>query len=116
MKEEQLYIDEFEKLNITKVKTNADGVLIIDIPNDRVNDFLNLYSKVMKPGRWNEYVGPKTGFYFKSSSGEFKDILLTPISSSEINEELRNYIPTWNADQDLWQWIDSIDIYEGWLR
>ena len=116
MVDEQSSLNVFKSLGITEVRTNDDGVLIIDIPPDKAEEFVQLYLKVMKPGRWNEYVGPQTGFYFKMASGEQRHIELTDKTQPKINKTIKEFIPNWDENENLWQWLASIDIYTDWLK
>ncbi len=117
MVDELSHFQEFEKLGITKIGTNKDGVFIVDVPTDKIGGFVNLYTRVMKPGRWNEYVGPKTGFYFKLPDGEIRHLLLKGADGQrEINATLREFVSNWDLDTDLWKWLAGIDIYSDWLK
>ncbi|MDO8487802.1 MAG: hypothetical protein Q7S31_00610 [bacterium] len=117
MLEELPYLDKFRELEIREIETNKDGVLIVDVPTDRVDEFVDLYTQVMKPGRWNEYVGPKTGFLFKMPNGEVRHLLLKNTDDQkEINRSLQEFISDWNPDADLWEWLAGIDIYSDWLK
>jgi len=117
MVEELSYLDEFGDLGITEIQTNKDGVLIVDVPTDTIDRFVDFYTKVMKPGRWNEYVGPKTGFYFKMPSGEIRHLpLKNGTGQKEINTTLREFVSNWDLDTDLWQWLANTDIYADWLK
>lgn len=112
MVEELVHLDRFKSLGVIELKTNKDGVLIVDIPSDKVDAYVDLYTQLMRPGRWNEYVGPKTGFYFKMPNGDNKHIELTKTSGQkEINSVLRQFISNWDLETDLWKWLASIDIY-----
>lgn len=116
MVEELPYLHKFHELGITEIETNENGVLIVDVPMERIDDFVDLYTEVMKPGRWNEYVGPKTGFYFKMPNGEIRHILLNSTEGKEkINKTLQEFIPNWDPNTDLWKWLASIDIYSSWF-
>lgn len=115
MKEEQSFMSEFEKLGIVKLRKNKDGVVICNIPNENVGNFVDLYLRLMKPGRWNEYVGNQTGFYFKLATGETKHYLLNEENKTKINETLKIFIPNWDIDADLNKWLATVDIYSDWL-
>lgn len=119
MVEEQKYLDDFLKLGVRPVFTNKDGVIIVDIPLESIDEFVEMYLKVMKVGRWNEYVGPKTGFYFKMLDGTTKHILLNGDSKETINATIKEFIPNWdmkNDLNDLWVWLSTLDIYKEFLR
>ncbi len=115
-KEEQKYLDQFNTLGISIDSANSDGSLRVDFPNDKVDEFIKIWSKNVSPGYWGEYVGSKTGFIFKLPDGEFEHIVLTDNDSqTRINKKMQIYIPSWRIDQDLWQWIYSCDIYTEWI-
>lgn len=115
MVEEQKYLDDFLKLGVKAVFTNKDGVIIVDIPLESIDEFVEMYLKVMKSGRWNEYVGPKTGFYFKMPDGTTKHILLNEESKETINATIKEFIPNWDIKNDLWVWLSTLDIYKEFL-
>ena len=113
---EQIHMDRFIDLNILIDSKNSDGSLRVDIPNDKIAEFIKIWGQLIAPGYWCEYVGPKTGFLFKLPSGEFKHIEFTDeYSQLQINKMMRNYIPSWELSQDLWQWIYSCDIFTEWI-
>jgi|GEM_PF-4314340 len=116
MIEELKYLEDFKKLGIIEIRKNNNGVLICNIPLNNIEEFVKLYLKVMNPGRWNEYVGPTTGFYFKMINGETKHIELTDTTELEINKTIQKFIPNWDINQNIWEWLKSIDIYEDWLN
>lgn len=118
MVEELKYLDRFKELEIMEVGTNKDGVLIVNIPIDRIEDFVNLSLELMQPGRWNEYVGPVTGFYFKMPSGEKLHYILDDQGFENIKKTLRVFLPTWKIDnkEELWNWLSTVDIYSDWLK
>lgn len=118
MAEELKYLDQFKELDIEEVRTNKDGVLIVNIPPNRIDDFVNLSLELMQPGRWNEYVGPTTGFYFKMPSGEKHHYLLDDNGFEDIKQTLKIFLPNWNLQtkKDLWDWLPTVDIYSDWLN
>jgi len=108
-KGEQKNFDEYKKLGIVVNSTNPDGAFRVDIPNDKVNEFVELWSRFSEPGYWCEYVGPQTGFVFKSPDGEFKHIVLTPETERSISVEMKKFTGKYNPD--IWQWIYQCDIF-----
>lgn len=116
MLEEQQYLERFRKLGIEEIFTNKDGVLVVDIPTENIDDFVKLYCKVMRPGRWNEYIGPRSGFYFKMPSGETRHIILNTTNEPLINKTIKEFIPSWKPKHGIWKWLASIDIYADWLH
>lgn len=115
MKEEQPYMNRFIDLGVKPIFTNKDGVIVVDIPSEKIQPFVQLYLELMKPARWNEYVGPLTGFYFKLPDGNQKHIILTKDNENEIKENLKIFIPSWDTSVSLWDWLASIDIYQRFL-
>ncbi len=118
MAEELKYLDRFKELDIEEIRTNKDGVLIVNIPLDRIDEFVNLSLELMQPGRWNEYVGPRTGFYFKMPSGEKLHYLLNDDGWVDIKRSLQIFLPNWKIEskEDLWNWLPTVDIYSDWLN
>jgi len=110
MVEEQKAIERFEELDIQKVGFNKDGVLIINIPRDKIASFLNLNEQIMRPRRWNEYVGPTTRFYFKMPSGDFRHFVFNKSNPCSIKEAMQIFIPGWDPG-DIWVWLASLDVY-----
>jgi hypothetical protein len=108
-KGEQKDFDEYKKLGITVDSTNPDGALRVDIPNNRINEFVELWGQLSEPGYWCEYVGPQTGFVFKSPAGEFRHIILSPETEQLISEEMQKFTGKYNPD--MWQWIYQCDIF-----
>ena len=59
------------KLGVKKLYTySVNGAYVVEIPVDQVEKFVELYCHLMRPGYWNEYIGPKNGFFAKLPSGE----------------------------------------------
>ena len=118
MVEELKYLDRFRKLSIEEIRNNKDGVLIVNVPSDKIDEFVNLSLELMKPGRWNEYVGPKTGFYFKMPFGEKLHYILDDNSFEDIKRTLQIFLPDWDikSKEDLWIWLSTVDIYSDWLN
>ena len=118
MVDELPHLDQFQKLGLEALQKNKDGVLLIDIPISQIDTFVNLSLDLMVPGRWNEYVGPTTGFYFKMPSGEKRHFVLDDSGFNQIVETLKIFLPNWNLKNkdDLWNWLASIDIYADWLH
>lgn len=112
-KGEQKDIDEYKKLGIRIVSSNKDGAYRVTIPNDKVNDFAELWGRLADPGYWCEYVGPQTGFLFKSPSGEFLHIILATETEQQISTEMQKFTNHYNPD--MWQWIYSSDIFTDWI-
>jgi hypothetical protein len=112
---EQKHMPEFERLGVAVVGVNSDRVLIVDIPVESVDLFVERYSELMEPGSWNEYVGPKTGFFGKLATGERRHFSLQEDSQREINQFIGEFVPEWSETEDLWEWLSSINIYADWL-
>lgn len=113
---EQLFMDDFFKLGIKKVNVYKNGAYVVDIPVGQMDNFVKLYCRLMQPGYWNEYLGPKTGFFFKKPSGLVKHFRLTPNNIKNINLTMREFIPNWSLDTDLWDWLANVEIYSGWIK
>ncbi len=118
MVEELKFLDQFKGLGIEEVQKNKDGVLVVNIPLDKIDEFVDLSLKLMNPGRWNEYVGPTTGFYFKMPTGEKLHFLIDGNGFNQIVRTLKVFLPSWKltSEEDLWKWLASIDIYSDWLN
>jgi hypothetical protein len=110
----QKNLSEYEKLGIVRVSENSDGALRVSIPNDKVNEFAARWGKLSEPGYWCEYIGPQTGFLFKSPEGKFRHIILTPDTEEQISIEMQKFTNHYNPD--IWQWIYSCDIFTDWIE
>lgn len=111
MVDEQKYLPQFQNLGIKKLSKNKDGVLLVDIPANKISEFVSLSLESMEPGRWNEYVGPTIGFFFKYLDGKTEHIVLGNDNENEIKEKLRIFVPNWPDNQSIKEWLTGVDIY-----
>jgi len=116
-KEDQIYIDEFNKFDIKILYTyEVNGAYVVEIPVSNIDKFVDFYCQIMKPGYWNEYIGPKTGFFAKMPDGQAWHYPLITENEEKINKLMHSLVTSWKLDTDLWKWVADVEIYRGWLK
>ena len=117
MKNEQKVLSDYLELGVKVLDVyTVNDALVVEVPIDKVEEFVGLSLSVMQPGFWNEYLGIKTGFFGKFLNGETFHLPLTPENQTKINLTMQQFVSSWKIDTDLWLWLAEVEIYGGWIN
>lgn len=114
MPSETKHIRKFEALGVQVVGENTVGAKVVQFDPKKLDNFIDLYLKVCKPGTWNDYTGVQTGFFYKFKDGTKDRDALTPTTETKIVRKLKQFVPNWPT-QDLWTWFSGVDWFHEWM-
>lgn len=76
--------NDLKKIGIKIVEEKKDGDRLLLIPNDKIENYIQLIELKLNKGFWNEVVGNKIIFIFKSKTGQIKKFTLNDKNTEEI--------------------------------
>ncbi len=108
---------ELEALGIRVVERTEKGDRKIEIPKRALADYEKLVTAKLGNGYWNEYIGEKVVFIFKTNDGEVERIVLNTQTHDRINELAHEFNGQgWTDKKTVWDWLADEPFYTQLIR